>query len=53
MDPVLELFGNTIRTVGLRATLLEWDAEIPPFEVVHQEVLKAGDWRRQEVADVA
>ncbi len=53
VDPVWELFGHTIRTVGLRATLLEWDADIPPFEVVHQEVLKAGDWRRQEVADVA
>ena len=53
LDPVWELFGHTIRTVGLRATLLEWDADIPPFEVVHQEVLKADDWRRQEVADVA
>ena len=53
VDPVWELFGHTIRTVGLRATLLEWDADIPPFEVVHQEVLKANDWRRQEVADVA
>ena len=53
MDPVGELFEHTIRTVGFRATLLEWDADIPPFEVVHQEVLKAGDWRRQEVANVA
>ena len=53
VDPVWELFGHTIRHVGLRATLLEWDADIPPFEVVHQEVLKAGDWRRQEVANVA
>ena len=23
------------------STLLEWDAQIPPFEVVHAEVLKA------------
>ena len=53
LDPVWELFGHTIRHVGLRATLLEWDADIPPFEIVHQEVLKAGDWRHQEVADVA
>jgi uncharacterized protein (UPF0276 family) len=53
LDPVWELFGYTIRHVGLRATLLEWDADIPPFEIVHQEVLKAGDWRHQEVADVA
>jgi len=53
LDPVWELYGHTLRTVGLRATLLEWDADIPPFEVVHQEVLKADDWRREEVADVA
>jgi uncharacterized protein (UPF0276 family) len=53
VDPVWELYGHTIRTVGLRATLLEWDADIPPFEVVHREVLKAGAWRREEVARVA
>ena len=53
LDPVWELFGHTIQHVGLRATLLEWDADIPPFEIIHQEVLKAGDWRRQEVANVA
>jgi len=34
LDPVWELFGHTIRHVGLRATLLEWDADIPPFEIV-------------------
>jgi len=53
LDPVWELFGHTINHVGLRATLLEWDADIPPFEIVHQEVLKADDWRRQEAANVA
>ena len=53
VDPVWELFGHTIRHVGLRATLLEWDANIPPFEEVHEEVLKARVWRDQEVSDVA
>ena len=53
VDPVWELYGHTIRTVGLRATLLEWDADIPAFDVVHKEVLKADSWRRQEVANVA
>jgi uncharacterized protein (UPF0276 family) len=53
VDPVWELFGHTIRQVGLRATLLEWDANIPPFEEVHAEVLKARTWRDQEVSDVA
>ena len=53
VDPVWELYGHTIRQVGLRATLLEWDADIPEFEVVHREVLKAGRWREQEAAHAA
>jgi hypothetical protein len=53
VDPVWELYGHTIRRVGLRATLLEWDAAIPPFEVVHREVLKARAWREQEVSRAA
>jgi uncharacterized protein (UPF0276 family) len=53
VDPVWELYGHAVRTVGLRATLLEWDADIPSFEVVHAEALKAESWRRQEVARVA
>lgn len=53
IDPVWELYGHTLRHVGLRATLLEWDANIPPFEVVHEEVLKARFWRDQEVAHAA
>ncbi len=53
VDPVWELYGQTIRHVGLRATLLEWDANIPPFEVVQREVEKAAVWRAREVADAA
>jgi uncharacterized protein (UPF0276 family) len=53
VDPVWELFGHTVRHVGLRATLLEWDAEIPPFEVVHAEVQKARVWRGEEASRAA
>jgi uncharacterized protein (UPF0276 family) len=53
VDPVWELFGRTIRHVGLRATLLEWDESIPPFEVVHAEVQKARVWREEEVGRAA
>jgi hypothetical protein len=53
VDPVWQLYGHTLRHVGLRATLLEWDADIPPFEVVHQEVLKARTWRDAEAANAA
>ena len=53
VDPVWQLYGRSIHRTGPCATLLEWDASIPPFEVVHEEVLKAKVWRDQEVADVA
>ncbi|HEY0984727.1 DUF692 domain-containing protein [Schlesneria sp. T3-172] len=41
IDPVWELFRRAYTATGGVATLLEWDAQIPPFPVVHQEVLKA------------
>ena len=53
VDPVWELFGYTVRHVGLRSTLIEWDADIPPFETVHAEILKAQAWRDQEVTRAA
>jgi uncharacterized protein (UPF0276 family) len=41
VDPVWELYRTAHELTGGRSTLLEWDAKIPPFEVVHAEVLKA------------
>jgi hypothetical protein len=44
IDPVWELYSLAHRLTGGMSTLLEWDAKIPPFEVVHAEVLKAMAW---------
>ena len=41
IDPVWELYREATRLTGGAATLLEWDAKIPAFPVVHAEVLKA------------
>ncbi len=41
IDPVWNLFQLLHQRTGGVATLLEWDADIPPFPVVHEEVLKA------------
>jgi uncharacterized protein (UPF0276 family) len=41
IDPVWELYRTAHRLTGGVSTLLEWDANIPPFPVVHDEVLKA------------
>ncbi len=44
IEPVWELYRLAHQLTGGAATLLEWDAHIPPFEVVHAEVLKAKRW---------
>jgi uncharacterized protein (UPF0276 family) len=44
VDPVWDLYHEAVRLTGGAATLLEWDAKIPPFPVVHAEVLKARDY---------
>ncbi|MCE9554418.1 MAG: DUF692 domain-containing protein [Planctomycetes bacterium] len=44
IDPVWELYRRAHELTGGISTLLEWDASIPPFPVVHAEVLKAKQW---------
>jgi hypothetical protein len=41
IDPVWRLYRLAHELTGGVSTLLEWDARIPPFPVVHAEVLKA------------
>jgi uncharacterized protein len=41
IDPVWDLYRTAHQLTGGVSTLLEWDANIPPFPVVHEEVLKA------------
>jgi uncharacterized protein (UPF0276 family) len=41
VDPVWELYARAQRLTGRVSTLLEWDAKIPEFQVLHAEVLKA------------
>jgi uncharacterized protein (UPF0276 family) len=41
LDPVWSLYARTIERTGPTATLLEWDDNIPSFDEVHREALKA------------
>lgn len=41
VDPVWQLYDHAIRRCGPTPTLLEWDANIPSFEEVYAEALKA------------
>jgi hypothetical protein len=42
---VWELYRRSVARTGLVATLYEWDEDIPAFEVVHAEALKARAYR--------
>ncbi len=50
IDDVWEFYRYVHRHAGGRATLLEWDADIPECPVVHSEVLKARRFREQALA---
>lgn len=45
IDPVWELYAEVQRRRGNTATLLEWDADIPKFEVLQREVARANRFR--------
>ena len=46
IDPVWELYRLAHARTGGMSTLLEWDAKIPEFPVLHAEVLKARHYMR-------
>ena len=50
IDPVWDLYRRAHLLTGGVSTLLEWDARIPPFPVVHAEVLKARAYMDAELA---
>ena len=49
IDPVWELYRLAHQLTGGVSTLLEWDARIPPFEVVHEEVLKSKEFMTEHL----
>lgn len=51
IHPVWSLYRLAHRLTGGVSTLLEWDAKIPEFPVLHAEVLKARDCVNQLDAD--
>jgi uncharacterized protein len=48
IDEVWELYRRANTISGGRSTLLEWDEDIPEFEVVHSEALKAKAYLKPE-----
>ena len=48
-DPVWELYAEAMKLGGSRATLLEWDDNIPSFATVHKDAKRAERYRRKLV----
>jgi uncharacterized protein len=48
-DPVWELYRLAHQKTGGVSSLLEWDAKIPPFPIVHAEVLKARQYMAEKL----
>jgi uncharacterized protein (UPF0276 family) len=51
VDPVWELYALAHKRTGGVSTLLEWDARIPEFPIVHAEVLKARGYMGQQLGE--
>jgi hypothetical protein len=51
VHPVWELYRRACRRTGPVATLYEWDENIPSFEVVHAEAMKARAYRQELVLE--
>ncbi len=52
-DPVWELYRKAHLLTGGASTLLEWDAKIPPFPIVHAEVMKARNYMSSALSSFA
>jgi uncharacterized protein (UPF0276 family) len=53
LDPVWDLYDRAIERCGPTATLLEWDDNIPSFDEVHAEALKAKKYLAKHEKKVA
>jgi uncharacterized protein (UPF0276 family) len=53
IEEVWDLYRHAYQRTGGVATLLEWDQDIPSFEVVHAEALKARAWRESRASYAA
>ncbi|MFN0244642.1 MAG: DUF692 domain-containing protein [Planctomycetota bacterium] len=53
IDEVWKLYARAVERSGGRSTLLEWDEDIPAFDVVHAEALKARAFAPQQGSPLA
>ncbi|HEX3901629.1 MAG TPA: DUF692 domain-containing protein [Polyangia bacterium] len=59
-DEVWQLYAEAIERFGPRSTMIEWDADVPAFEVLERELVRAAQFeaaalgkKREETRDAA
>jgi uncharacterized protein len=43
-DGVWRLYAEAVARFGARSTMIEWDADVPPFEELEAELARAAAW---------
>lgn len=49
IDDVWNLYKHTIKTKGIKPTMVEWDENIPEFDVLYNEVIKAKNFAEEVI----
>jgi uncharacterized protein len=44
VDDVWRLYAEAVARFGARSTMIEWDADVPPFEELEAELARAAAW---------
>jgi len=52
-EPVWDLYAHSVRQIGPRPTLIEWDTDLPPLEVLVGQAELANTILAREAADAA
>jgi uncharacterized protein (UPF0276 family) len=47
---VWQLYAEAVALIGARATMIEWDAQVPAFEVLEGELARAAEWGARGLA---
>jgi len=49
-DEVWQLYADAIAALGARSTMIEWDAQVPAFDVLEGELTRAREWAARGLA---
>jgi len=50
-DGVWRLYAEAVGRLGARSTMIEWDADVPPFGELEAELLRAARWEQMALGE--